>query len=143
MTTTPPTPLTDAVFAALVETEGKPEPQCITCLDTGHYSMVDGGHFCSCVCGPIAETYSKIRRAAMRREDTLRAQLAQARAEVERLREALTPSVGTKTAYIGEFKFHVAIFDKDGDEYVVEADVPWPTIKDIMAVIKARAALAG
>ena len=87
--TTPHTPLTDADFAALVEAmEGEPGPQCITCLDTGHYTMADGGHFCSCVCGPIAETYSKSRRAALRREDTLRAQLAQARAEVERLREA-------------------------------------------------------
>lgn len=61
--------------------------------------------------------------------------------EIERLREALTPSGSTKEAYIGEFSFSVKRLDEDGNEYSEMIDVPWTTIKDIMAAIAARAAL--
>ncbi len=57
----------------------------------------------------------------------LRAERAEA--EVERLREALTPSASTKGAYHGEF-------------HLADTIVPWTTIKDIMAAISNRAALA-
>lgn len=63
-------------------------------------------------------------------------------AEVERLREALAPSAGTKAAYIGEFSFDVAASDEGGNEVWQRTYVPWSTIKEIMAAIRARAALS-
>lgn len=62
--------------------------------------------------------------------------------ENKRMREALTPSAETKAAYIGEFRFSVLEYvDDDGTEYESEFTVPWTTIKEIMAAIRARAAL--
>ena len=58
------------------------------------------------------------------------------------LKEALTPSEGTKASYIGEFKHPVKAFDEDGEEVTFPATVPWTTIKEIMAAILARAALS-
>lgn len=58
-------------------------------------------------------------------------------AENKRLREALTPSGETKAAYIGEFHFYVSTFDED-----IRVAVPWTSIKEIMAAIKARAELS-
>ena len=55
------------------------------------------------------------------------------RTAAARMREALEPSGDTKAAYLGEFSFH------DGLKKRV---VPWTTIKEIMAAIRARAALA-
>ena len=72
--------------------------------------------------------------AAMRAEELER--------EVERLREALTPSADTKAAYIGEFHFNVIDRDEDGEEVPRRVAVPWDTTKEIMAAIAARAALA-
>lgn len=63
------------------------------------------------------------------------------RAENERMREALTPSAETKGAYIGEFKFNTPIVNSKGQEEAFMTYVPWPTIKEIMAAIRARAAL--
>lgn len=63
-------------------------------------------------------------------------------AEVVRLREALTPSADTKAAYIGEFQFDIMLTDDFGKERPHEVTVPWTTIKEIMAAIAARAALA-
>ena len=57
--------------------------------------------------------------------------------EIHRFEAALTPSAGTKAAYIGEFKFKVPLFDDDGNEYTQEFLVPWTTIKEIMAAILA------
>lgn len=66
--------------------------------------------------------------------DAMRAERDALKAEVEKLREALTPSADTKAAYISE----------------VECDcptenwrhfVPWASVKAIMAMIRARAAL--
>ena len=62
-------------------------------------------------------------------------------AENARLREALTPSGDTKAAYIGEFSMPSPIIDEHGDEVMLRPDIPWTTIKEIMAAIRARAAL--
>jgi hypothetical protein len=66
----------------------------------------------------------------------------EATTDVERLIEALTPSLQTKAAYIGEFSFSI---DEQSDDQMCEVtrkvDVPWTTIKEIMAAIRARAAL--
>ena len=61
---------------------------------------------------------------------------------VDALLEALTPSGDTKAAYMGEFSFLQTMTDNDGDEVMVKTYVPWTTIKEIMAAIRERAALA-
>lgn len=60
--------------------------------------------------------------------------------ELERLREALTPSAETKADYIGEFSFSFPSYGPDGEEVTFTPNVPWTTIKEIMAAIRARAA---
>lgn len=62
-------------------------------------------------------------------------------AEIARLREALTPSGHTKAAYIGEFSFAVEISHPRLGGEQRRVDVPWTTIKEIMAAIRERAAL--
>lgn len=62
------------------------------------------------------------------------AALAQQQGEVERLREALTPSAATKAAYMGEFEFQSGAG--------ITHCVPWSTIKEIMKAISDRAVLA-
>lgn len=71
-----------------------------------------------------------------------RMELSAAHASAERMRVALTPSAETKAAYIGEFRFSEPYTDEDGDEQEMTITVPWTTIKDIMAAILARSALA-
>ncbi len=71
------------------------------------------------------------------------AKLDAARAEAARLREALTPSAATKAAYINGFQFIFPAFNEAGDEVAFTPNVPWTTIKEIMAAIRARAALDG
>lgn len=68
--------------------------------------------------------------------------LAAHQAEIERLREALTPSADTKAAYIGEFSFTVTLRAGNQEDYR-RIEVPWTTIKEIMAAISERAALSG
>src|SRR5690606_31041730 len=75
--------------------------------------------------------------------DTAADELARLRAENERLREALTPSGDTKAAYHGEFQFNIEYSDEDGDSYWQPHLVPWTTVKEVMAAIRARAALKG
>lgn len=60
-------------------------------------------------------------------------------AERNRLREALTPSAETKAAYMGEFQFRFPIRDHTGEEVMFTPNVPWTTIKEIMAAISAYA----
>lgn len=63
---------------------------------------------------------------------------------VERLTEAVTPSGDTKAAYHGEFSFNIEEWDDDAAcERIRKVYVPWDTVKQIMAAIKARAALTG
>jgi len=57
------------------------------------------------------------------------------------LREALTPSAETKAAYMGEFSVSLPDWDEDGNEIMRRINVPWTTIKEIMAAISSRAAL--
>lgn len=59
--------------------------------------------------------------------------------EMERLREALTPSGETKAAYVGEFTIKVVVGDDDGEDIHEYYTVPWTTIKEIMAAIRERA----
>jgi hypothetical protein len=67
------------------------------------------------------------------------AQLDELRAENERLKEVLTPSTDTKASYIGEFKFSVEMrHPRLGSEFR-SVDVPWTTIKEIMAAIRSKA----
>lgn len=74
-----------------------------------------------------------------------RATEADLRAEVERLRAALDPNQ-TKTAYMGEIKMtvHDVCEDEDGNlvDHPREVTVDWTTIKAVMAMIRARAALS-
>jgi hypothetical protein len=66
-----------------------------------------------------------------------------AEADKARSIEALTPSGNTKAAYIGEFHFDYTVWDPHGeDEITHRVSVPWGTIKEIMAAIRARAALS-
>ncbi len=64
-----------------------------------------------------------------------------AAARIEALEAALRPSAETKAAYIGEFSHRVTSISDDGEEQYFDATVPWTTIKEIMAAIRARAAL--
>lgn len=73
--------------------------------------------------------------------DRLLAEVERLRAKTYRLQEALTPSADTKAAYIGEFSHRVRSMSDDGEEQYFDAAVPWTTIKEIMAAIRARAAL--
>jgi len=63
------------------------------------------------------------------------------KAAAKEMREALTPSAETKAAYMGEFEFAFEFQDEDGYDHTANICVPWTTIKEIMAAIRARAAL--
>lgn len=67
--------------------------------------------------------------------------LAEVEAERDGLRAALLPDGDTKAAYMGEFSFNITEYGDDGGEIARKIYVPWTTIKEIMAAIKARAAL--
>ena len=60
---------------------------------------------------------------------------------VERLEAALTPSADTKAAYMGEIVLTITYRDDNGNELTRDKDLPWTTIKEVMALIRARAAL--
>ena len=61
--------------------------------------------------------------------------------EIAQLRAALTPSVDTKTAYMGEFQFGLPDTDENGAEFMRSVNVPWTTIKKIMERIGEYAAI--
>ncbi|MFC5423688.1 hypothetical protein ACFPOB_29580 [Bosea eneae] len=72
-----------------------------------------------------------------------KAALTAAEAEKERLLRATTPSPATKAAYIGEFHFDWTVWDPNGEEQITHrVQVPWTTIKQIMAAIRSRAVLS-
>lgn len=75
------------------------------------------------------------------RADLAESSLATLTARVAELEAALTPSGDTKAAYIGEFKFtFLAGLDEFGDDLTYEnVTVPWTTVKEIMAAIRAYA----
>jgi len=67
-------------------------------------------------------------------------------AERAKLVEALTPSGDTKAAYHGEFSFSVTsqFWNDVTEEWETHAQntlVPWTNVKEIMAAIRARAAI--
>jgi hypothetical protein len=79
---------------------------------------------------------------------TMRAEAAEAEvkrvsAERDALIEALTPSAGTKGAYIGEFGMPVVYRNDDGEEATAQVSIPWTTIKEIMEFIRTRALSGG
>lgn len=86
-----------------------------------------------------------------RRAEVAEAEVSRLRAENEKMREALKPSAATKAAYIGEFTIAVERIVNDDEEPIDDGadapdpydhiQVPWTTIKEIMAAIRARAAL--
>jgi hypothetical protein len=67
------------------------------------------------------------------------ASTATLQARLDAMADALTPSGATKAAYHGDFWFPITRTDADGEEYTERAYVPWTTVKEIMAAIKARA----
>lgn len=71
------------------------------------------------------------------------AKIATLEAENKRLREALEPSAATKAAYIGEVKESIVLTDENGDETVHEFAISWTAMKEVIGLIRARAALAG
>jgi hypothetical protein len=113
-------------------------------------------HFRFCHYGGILEMTPEQLAAKKARNDTreigfaradvsaLIAALEAIQGENARLREALTPSEGTKAAYIGEFSFSESVGAYDEAGYIVDHTethiVPWTTIKEIMAAIRRRAA---
>lgn len=70
-------------------------------------------------------------------------ELLAVRRERDALIAALTPSLETKAAYMGEFSFRFPVFDENGRERVMTPNVPWTTIKEIMKAILAKSALEG
>ncbi|PKR57488.1 hypothetical protein [Thalassospira lohafexi] len=67
--------------------------------------------------------------------------------ENARLRAELEASCETKAAYIGEFSFGFPVWEEDecGEpvEVMRNVNVPWTTIKEIMAAIRDYAAKGG
>ena len=59
--------------------------------------------------------------------------------ERDRLQEALTPSAETKAAYMHEFRMTIPDVGDDGAEYTRTVNIPWTTIKEIIAAIRNRA----
>jgi hypothetical protein len=72
-------------------------------------------------------------------EAHLKSKIEELRAANDNFREALTPSADTKRAYWGEFYFPITYTDEDGDERSYKQQVPWDTVKEIMATISERA----
>jgi predicted nuclease with TOPRIM domain len=61
-------------------------------------------------------------------------------AKLREAEDAMTPSADTKAAYSGEFRMGITLRLKADEEYRAVL-IPWTTIKEIMAAIKARAFL--
>lgn len=78
---------------------------------------------------------------AINRYHAMEKEIESTRAKLERVVEALTPSVDTKSAYMGNFQFNLPDHNEDGHEVMCKVNVPWITIKEIMAAIRKRAAL--
>lgn len=69
------------------------------------------------------------------------ARAEKAEAALTKVREALTPSTNTKAAFMGEFSIQFPETGEDGEEYTRKINVPWTTIKEIMAAVRALASL--
>lgn len=119
---------------------------CPFCGGEAQQIMVRDGRqvFCgSCrASGPPAYHGTTSMRSALKRADDAWNTRALPSQEDAGLREALTPSAETKAAYMGEFRVPLPDRDEEGNEVMRHINVPWTTIKEIMAAIRARAALA-
>lgn len=97
-----------------------------------------------------AQVNKEFMEEATRQRDAALAKVSALEARLAVMGEALTPSGDTKAAYIGEFGWTREIPDPewDGDDgeepdrITERLVVPWTTIKEIMAAIRARAALS-
>lgn len=89
----------------------------------------------------LHESGEFMRLAAEGREDgsIYDDELSKAKAEAAALREALTPSGETKVAYIGKFSFRFLIGRDLRGPVHATPNVPWTTINEIMAAIRAHA----
>ncbi|MHA7852237.1 hypothetical protein [Roseovarius sp.] len=74
-------------------------------------------------------------RALVNERDALRAKL-------EAAVGAMTPSGDTKAAYMGKFSFPITLYHPKLGEETRRVSVPWTCIKEIMAMIHARASRA-
>lgn len=81
----------------------------------------------------------RIMRKVEQRIDTDARRIAELEGEVDRLREAVTPSTETKRAYMGEFSVPLPEIDENGDEYIRRINIPWTEIKKVMKMIETRA----
>ena len=81
---------------------------------------------------PTAQAY----RRHMQTITTALAENNRLKAEVERWREALTPSAWTKAYHIAEYNIELVQINYEGDEVCWKHPVPWGTVKQIMRRIK-------
>lgn len=81
-----------------------------------------------------SEEYSKV----CDRANASEAREATAVEDTQRVREALTPSADTKAAYWGEFYVGVTLRAGREEDYR-RVQIPWDSIKEIMAAIRVRA----
>lgn len=89
-------------------------------------------------CKEAAAEIEKLRAGMSTMADSMAVQVR----EIDKLRAALTPGAETKAAYSGEFHLTEESYDEDGMVYYRKVAVPWTTVKEIMTVIRSRAALA-
>lgn len=82
----------------------------------------------------LAERVGNRLREYQKRVQSLETLLSNTREKLEAYENALTPSKETKYDYSGEFTFSVRTVDN-----YFTVDVPWTTIKEIMAAIQKRA----
>lgn len=108
------------------------EPECLTCKSWAEFDQIERLRW------EVAAWKGRHEGAVA----AMTADVTRLRADNERLKAALTPSAETKAAYWGEFHFTEEGCDEDGQMYYRKITVPWTTVKEIMAEILARAALA-
>lgn len=53
--------------------------------------------------------------------------------------EALTPSAGTRDAYMQKFRVPFPVEGENGEDDMRQVNVPWTVIQEVMAAIKDRA----
>lgn len=103
--------------------------------ETGKAGRADDSLYINAV-GPFCEDcYDKRLVECAESVDANPSALSAAQARCERLEEALTPSGATKAAYIGEHKCDHRL--EGHDPHLIS----WTVVKEIMAMIRARAAL--
>lgn len=89
-------------------------------------------------------TWNELTGTWKARAEVAESQVQSLTLKLEERDKALEPSAETKAAYIGEFHFNVADIDNDsGEECTRRVQVPWATIKEIMAAIRARVIQSG